>query len=147
MVDAETLAADARRWLAAVGLPEAEWSIVLCDDAFIRPLNAEWRGKDSATDVLSFPQEEPVAPGRFATPPQVLGDVVVSLDTARRQATELGHSLEIEVRALLIHGLLHLIGHDHEDDPVGAEQMRQEEVRLHEVAGLPASAALVVRAG
>jgi probable rRNA maturation factor len=82
-----------------------ELSVALVGDAAVRRLNREWRGKDRPTDVLSFPQE---ARGRL------LGDVVISLDTARRQAREGGWSLAAELRRLLAHGLLHCLGHDHE---------------------------------
>jgi probable rRNA maturation factor len=82
-----------------------ELSVALVGDAAVRRLNREWRGKDRPTDVLSFPQE---ARGRL------LGDVVISLDTARRQAREGGWSLAAELRRLLAHGLLHCLGHGHE---------------------------------
>ncbi len=77
---------------------------MLCSDRHIRQLNRDWRHKDAPTDVLSFPQGEGV----------VLGDLVVSLDTAERQATERGWDLQTELRILLVHGLLHLLGYDHE---------------------------------
>lgn len=144
-VDRKALAADARILLRAVGLAKAEWSVSLVDDAVIRPLNAEWRGKDTATDVLSFPQEEAVEPGRFATPPLVLGDVVISVQTARRQAEALGHGLDLELRVLLAHGLLHLVGHDHELGDEAAAAMAAEEVRLLGAVGVPAEVALIGR--
>ena len=144
-VDVPALERDGEQVLRALGFPEAELSVVLCDDAFIRPLNREWRGKDKATDVLSFPQEEAVAPGRFEALPTVLGDVVISTETAVRQAEELGHPLSVELEALLVHGILHLVGFDHED-PDDAGQMRAEEVRLLGVLGVDRAAALVERA-
>lgn len=105
--------------LETFGLPEGELSVVLCDDAFIHPLNRDWRGKDRPTDVLSFSQRE----GEESDPDDpLLGDVIISLETAARQAEEHGHSLAVEVRVLMIHGLLHLLGYDHEDD-VEAEEM------------------------
>ena len=82
-----------------------ELSIVLCDDAFIRPLNATWRGLDAATDVLSFPLDDE----------HNLGDVIVSVETARRRVRPGEWGIEDEVLFLLIHGLLHLLGHDHEE--------------------------------
>ncbi len=133
-VDPERLETDAEALLALVGLPDAELSVVLCDDAFIRPLNAEWRGKDQPTDVLSFPQDDDV----------VLGDVIISVETATRQAAELGHPVEHEVRALLVHGLLHLLGHDHHD-PAEAAEMRAEEEKLLVGLGLVGAAGLVGR--
>lgn len=108
--------AQAEAALRALGLEQSELSLVLCDDAHIRPLNARWRGKDQPTDVLSFPQEEwpdgPFGPGQPV--PFVVGDLVISLETAARQAAERGHSPEQEQAVLLVHGLLHLLGHDHQ---------------------------------
>jgi probable rRNA maturation factor len=146
---------DAQALLDALGLGEAELSVVLCDDAFIQPLNRDWRRVDAPTDVLSFPQEVADAPGVFAVPgvrrgapppPAVLGDVVISLQSAARQAAELGHAADVEVRVLLVHGLLHLVGHDHHHDDQIA-RMRIEEVQLLRALGLPPAAALVGRAG
>lgn len=145
-VDAPALERDGEQVLRALGFPDTELSVVLCDDAFIRPLNREWRGKDKATDVLSFPQGEAVAPGRFEALPTVLGDVVISTETARRQAEELGHAVSVEIRALLVHGILHLVGYDHED-PEDEGRMRHEEIRLLGVLGVERAAALVERAG
>lgn len=146
-VDRRILARDARVLLAALGLPRAELSIVVCDDATIRPLNLEWRGKDAPTDVLSFPQEEADEPGRFAVPPLALGDIVLSTETATRQAAELGHGLDTELKVLLVHGLLHLVGHDHEgDDLEGARRMGAEERRLLALLGVDGEAALIERA-
>lgn len=114
----------AARALAAVGRAGAELSLLLVDDAEIRALNAQWRGKDSATDVLSFPSGGPEG-----LPVDVLGDVVISVDTARRQAAERGHSVEVELRVLLAHGLAHLLGHDH-GDPAQAAAMAAVEAAL-----------------
>lgn len=137
---AEGLARDAERLLIALERDEQELSIVLCDDAFIRPLNASWRGKDSATDVLSFPQEEPegAVPGAPA-----LGDLVISAETAAAAAAQLGHSLEQELKVLLVHGVLHLIGHDHEQGGEQAARMRAEEARLLPLIG--GAAGLIAR--
>lgn len=120
----EAVLADAERLLAALDLPGAELSVLVTDDAAIRELNRQWRGKDEATDVLSFPQLE-----GEAADGDVLGDVVISLQTAARQAEELGHDLAQEVRILLVHGLCHLLGHDHHDAE-DAERMRALEARL-----------------
>lgn len=89
----------------------AELSVVLCSDAHIRKLNAQWRGKDSATDVLSFPQDDPDR--------VVLGDIVISIDAANRQAVERDYLLRDELRVLLVHGALHLLGYDHEGEKEG----------------------------
>jgi rRNA maturation RNase YbeY len=144
-LDPDAVEADAAQLLEALGLGASELSIVLADDAFVEALNAEWRGVHHATDVLSFPQEEPVEPGRFSVPPTVLGDVVISAETAARQAADLGHPLATEVRVLLVHGLLHLVGHDHEASPDAARQMRREEARLAAVLGIDPAVALVER--
>jgi probable rRNA maturation factor len=93
---------------AAVGL-EGEVDVLLAGDRMLRRLNREYRGKDKATDVLSFPAAEELG-GEHG------GDLAISLDTAKRQAEEHGHSLRDEVRVLLLHGLLHLSGMDHETD-------------------------------
>jgi probable rRNA maturation factor len=86
----------------------------------MRAINRKWRRKDKPTDVLSFPLEE----GR-----RHLGDVVISLDTARRQAREGGWPVSVELRRLLAHGLLHCAGHDHEK-PDDARRMQRAERRL-----------------
>lgn len=127
-----TLRRRARKLLAAVGTPEAELSLLLTDDAEIRELNVAWRQKDAATDVLSFPQDH------FPGTPRHLGDIVVSLETAARQATRgalprLGApgpwTLLDEVTFLLLHGVLHLLGHDHTGD-AEAEVMEAREAEL-----------------
>lgn len=139
-VDSDAVEADAARLLEALGMDARELSLVLADDAFVRPLNATWRGVDAATDVLSFPQEEPVSAWGL------LGDVVISTETAARQAVELGHALDVEVRVLLVHGLLHLLGHDHEKGAARARSMRSEEVRLLALLGIHEDVALIERA-
>ena len=96
--------------LWAVGRPEAELSVLLCEDDFMAELNATWRGREGPTDVLAFAMQEGEG-GELH--PELLGDVVVSLQTARRQAEALGRPLAAEVRMLLAHGLLHLLGYDH----------------------------------
>jgi probable rRNA maturation factor len=87
----------------------AEISVVLCGDAFIRALNRKWRGHDQPTNVLSFPSG-----GNPASAP-LLGDIVVAFETASREASEAGKLLRDHVAHLLVHGFLHLIGHDHEE--------------------------------
>ena len=91
---------------------EASICIVLADDAKLRALKLEFWGEDAATDVLSFPQWEPGDP--FV--PEMLGDIVISVDTAARQAAEHGHSLTTEIAILSSHGLTHLLGFDHATD-------------------------------
>ena len=109
---ASDVRARAERMLAAMRLADRELSILLCDDATIHALNRDYRKKDKPTDVLAFAMMEGDASGHA---PGVLGDVVISLDTAARQAREHARTLEAEVTMLLAHGLLHLLGLDHRD--------------------------------
>jgi len=109
---------------AAALLPHVgggELSLLLVTDRAVRVLNRDYRGKDKATDVLSFPQD---APGGL------LGDVVISLDTAKRQAAERGLALSDELVRLLVHGVCHLRGFDHETGDADARRMAKEERRL-----------------
>ena len=118
-ISSSGLARFVNRARAAVGL-EGEVEVLLTSDAEIKRLNKAFRGKNKVTDVLSFP-----AP---AEAEGVAGDLAVSLDTAARQAAEHGHSLRDEVRILLLHGLLHLAGEDHETDS-GTMAERERELR------------------
>ena len=115
-----------RAVLSYLDLSEAELSILLCDDATIHPLNRDYRGKDKPTDVLSFAQRE----GEFAfVDDNVLGDVIISMDTTIRQAKERSHSTEVELRVLLVHGILHLLGYDHiEDDEAEIMEAKEREI-------------------
>ncbi|MGA8937614.1 MAG: rRNA maturation RNase YbeY [Acidobacteriaceae bacterium] len=119
---------------AAVGLV-GEVDVLLAGDRTLRRLNRTYRGKDKSTDVLSFPAAEDLA-GVHA------GDLAISLDTARRQAEEHGHALRDEVRVLLLHGLLHLSGMDHETD---RGEMAEREGLLRARLRLPSG--LIARAG
>jgi len=127
--------ADAEALLLAARLPEAELSVLICDDEAIRALNARWRDKDEPTDVLSFPQDDEV----------VLGDLVIAVETAARQAAERDHDLRSELRILLVHGLLHLLGYDHETGPADLAEMMDAEQRLMQRLGWT-GAALIERA-
>jgi probable rRNA maturation factor len=100
----------AERMLEALGLERAELSILLCDDETIHALNRSFRKKDRATDVLAFAMREGEG---GALGEDVLGDVVISLDTARAQARRAKRPVIDEVTMLLAHGLLHLLGFDH----------------------------------
>jgi probable rRNA maturation factor len=111
---------------AAVGLRGAV-DVLLANDRTLRQLNKSFRGKDKPTDVLSFP-----APSAFAA--KHAGDLAISLDTASRQATAYGHTLRDEVRILLLHGLLHLSGEDHETD---RGEMAAREASLRRELRLP----------
>lgn len=112
-------------------LDESELSVVLCGDEVIHELNREWRGKDRPTDVLAFAMGEGEAGG---ISPGLLGDVVISVDTARRQAPEHGRTILGEVTMLLAHGLLHLLGYDHRT-PDEDRRMRAKVDALTTVAG------------
>ena len=99
--------------LSELGLEHAELSVLLSNDQEIHALNLRHRGKDRATDVLAFPLDEGDDPVASGAGPRLLGDVVISLDTAARQARGRKRELVPEVRFLLAHGVLHLIGYDH----------------------------------
>jgi len=136
-VDTAALRRAAETLLAGVGRGEAELTVTLVSDARMRALNRTYRGIDAPTDVLSFAQEEgeerpPVAEGL----PHVLGDVVLSTETAARQAPEnappwldAAAALQRELTFLLLHGVLHLVGHDHDED-ADHERMQAETRRL-----------------
>ena len=102
---------------------EAEVSCLFCDDRTIRSLNARWRGQDKATNVLSFPS--PQAPGA----PALLGDIVLAFETVEREAAADRKPIADHVLHLLVHGTLHLVGHDHEE-PEEAEAMEALETRI-----------------
>jgi probable rRNA maturation factor len=113
------------RWLQSVAPARARgaMTIAVVSDARVRTLNRRFRGKDRATDVLSFPAGEP----------GTLGDVVIAAGVAARQALSAGHSLQAEFRVLALHGLLHLLGYDHEHDD---GRMARLERRLRVKGGL-----------
>jgi rRNA maturation RNase YbeY len=115
-----------RRLLDRLRLDAAELSILLVSDREMRGLNRRYRGRDRPTDVLAFAQSE----GAGGAPRGLLGDVVISVDTARRQAVDAGASLGREGERLLIHGLLHLLGYDHERSPAEARRMQRRERAL-----------------
>lgn len=111
--------------LTELGLAEAELSVLLTGDSAIQELNRTYRRKNRPTDVLAFPMDE--APS--GAMPRLLGDVVISLETAGRQAQSAGHSLAREATELLAHGLLHLLGYDHLSQ-ADTESMRAMAARL-----------------
>jgi len=115
---------------AAVKL-KGQVTVLLTTDAAIRKLNRQFRGKDKATDVLSFPSEGPL-PGSPAE--EIAGDIAISVTTALGQAADHGHSLSTEIKVLMLHGLLHLAGYDHEAD---SGQMARRERLLRGKLGLP----------
>ena len=113
------------------------FDILITGDAELRRLNRDFRGKDSPTDVLSFPANLSSQPRRGALRAgsgAFLGDIAISLARARTQAREFGHPIEQEVQILMLHGVLHLMGHDHESDS-GA--MARAEKRWRAKLGLP----------
>lgn len=106
----------AEKMLEAMRIESAELSVLLTDDATIHRLNYQHRGKNHATDVLAFPLMDPEDETLQTLEGGALGDVVISLDTAQRQAGQFGQDLLEQVRTLLAHGLLHLLGYDHQTD-------------------------------
>jgi probable rRNA maturation factor len=126
-------------WLARVAPASASGSVnvALVSDRLAQTLNCQYRGRDYATDVLSFPVGEPAkgATGRSRRPSDLLGEIVIARGVARRQARRAGHSETTELRVLALHGLLHLLGYDHETDR-GA--MARLERTLGRKGGLPA---------
>jgi probable rRNA maturation factor len=136
-------------WLASVAPPRAsgDVAIALVSDARIRTLNRQYRGKNVATDVLSFPvdgrADRLAGAGRYKDlavsgfTGTELGDVVIATGVARRQARAAGHSYQTELRVLALHGLLHLLGYDH-DHRGDRGRMARAEARLRRRGGLPA---------
>lgn len=119
----------AEAMLEALGLEEAELSILLCDDATMRKLNRRYRSINRTTDVLAFSMQDPSEP----TPVKLLGDVVISLPTATEQARAQGRTIVDEVTFLLAHGLLHLLGYDHATDAEAREMANRSERLLEAV--------------
>ena len=118
--------------LTAATVPEANtrrFSIAFISDSRMKQLNDLFRGKNTTTDVLSFPHE----PDQFDTDKSNLGDIVISADQAQKQAAENGLSLEGEIKQLILHGLLHLCGYDHETDN---GEMNARELELREELGI-----------
>ncbi|HHV82501.1 rRNA maturation RNase YbeY [Tepidanaerobacter sp. EBM-49] len=117
---------------------DVEVSIVLVDDEYIQNLNKNYRSIDAPTDVLSFAMRESVDESDISfecEEEELLGDVVISLERARSQAEEYGHSIEREIGFLVTHGILHLLGYDHETESERAV-MRNKEEKILESIGL-----------
>lgn len=112
-----------------MGCEEAELSVWLCDDVAIRDLHGRYLGDDTPTNVMSFALRE----GEFGDlEPEVLGDVVVSVETAQRDAEEAGTPVQEEVTFLVLHGILHLLGYDHEGEQAHrAAEMEAREEELY----------------
>ncbi len=122
------LARFAARAQREVGLA-GEVTVLLTGDAELRRLNRDFRGKDKTTDVLSFPSSAETSPRRIQG-----GDIAISLERAKAQAREMGHPLLVEVKVLILHGMLHLAGYDHESDN---GRMERRERKLRALLNLP----------
>lgn len=127
-----TLEAEAAHpWLA---FPEPELSIVLSDDAGVRELNRQYRGRDKATNVLSFAMNEGAAGDPAAGP--LLGDILIAHETLEAEAREQGIPPENHLSHLVVHGVLHLLGYDHELSDGDAERMEEREVAILQQLGV-----------
>jgi probable rRNA maturation factor len=126
-------------WLVKIAPASArgELCVALVSDRRMRALNRQFRGKDAVTDVLSFPTQDRSVPSVA-----FLGDIVIADGVAKRQAKAAGHGIQTEIRVLALHGLLHLLGYDHDADD---GKMARAEARLLKKAGLPAG--LIERQG
>ena len=125
-----TLVRVAERVLTAVGEAQSDLSVELVGDSRMRRLNREYRQQDRPTDVLAFPMRESDNPC-----PTLLGDVVISVPTALRQAREAGGSQDDELATLLVHGVLHLCGYDHERNKKEAARMHRRERAILQMIG------------
>jgi len=122
----------AQRILSVSGCPDAELSVTIVSDRRIRVINRDYLGRDKSTNVISFAQLE--GEGGGLVQPQLLGDVVISADTAARDAAEAGLPLASELYFLLLHGILHLLGFDHERS--GEAEAARMEAREREIFAL-----------
>lgn len=118
----------ARKILSVSGCPDAQLSVLLVNDRQIQVINRDYLQRDKSTNVISFPMQEGEGAGVH---PDLLGDVVISVETAQRDAGEAGRSLESELYFLLLHGILHLLGYDHErGTQEDAERMEAREKEI-----------------
>ncbi len=129
-VDLTSLEQILRRALLYLKCQDKEVSVLLVDDEQIQQLNLQYRKKNSPTDVLAFRQRDDDSPLFDSA---ILGDIVISTPTAQRQAQEMGHSLERELKILLVHGLLHLLGYDHIEDKDAALMQPKEAELLSQI--------------
>jgi probable rRNA maturation factor len=116
-----------RAILSAVRESSAELAVTFVGDRRMRRLNREYRNKDCSTDVLAFAMRDAPTPQASRVTPRPVGDVVISIPTAQRQAREGGRSLDEELTVLLVHGILHLCGYDHERSEREARRMQRRE--------------------
>jgi len=114
---------------------KTEISVLFTDDKFIRTLNNKYRGIDKPTDVLSFSLQEGAVKSPETESDKLLGDIIISVETAQRQADTLNHNIEKELTVLLIHGLLHLTGYNHEKD-TDYKIMRKKESKILKIFAL-----------
>jgi probable rRNA maturation factor len=137
--DAETViqrAVAAAAQLTDADVGDAELAVMLTDDAGIRTLNHNWRGIDKATNVLSFPALQPTGPRGDDDAPRMLGDIAIAYETTRREADDERKPFNDHLSHLAVHGFLHLIGYDHEnDDDAEAMEALEQEILAH--LGIP----------
>jgi probable rRNA maturation factor len=135
---AENASDAAQKAAPELGNPRLSASVLFTSDAEIHGLNREWRAKDKPTNVLSFPMLERDALLALAMegPPELLGDIALAYETCAREAAEKGISLEHHAAHLIVHGLLHLAGHDHEISPADAEAMEALETKALALIGI-----------
>jgi len=127
MIATTTIQKKTKQILNALGCNAHEISLLITDDTGIRQLNKTYRNLDKPTNVLSFPMQE----GQFSDiTPGLLGDVVVSGETARNEAQRAGITLDERLSQLLIHGILHLLGFDHEAGPANAVEMEEKSLKI-----------------
>jgi len=113
--------------LNALAFPDAELSILIVDDPQIEQLNRTYLGREGPTNVIAFPMRE----GSYADiNPQLLGDVVISIDTAAKEAGAMGIAVETRIHELLVHGILHLFGYDHEDNEQETRRMEEKSAQI-----------------
>jgi probable rRNA maturation factor len=118
--------------LTDANVGDAELAVMLTDDAGIRTLNQNWRGMDKATNVLSFPALQPTGPRGDDDAPRMLGDIAIAYETLRREADDERKPLGDHLSHLAVHGFLHLIGYDHEnDDDAEAMEALEREILAH----------------
>jgi probable rRNA maturation factor len=122
--------------IADADVGEAELAVMLTDDSGIRTLNSNWRGIDKPTNVLSFPALQPTGPGGPDDAPRMLGDIAIAYETTRREADDEQKPFDHHLSHLAVHGFLHLIGYDHENDE-DAEDMESLETEILAQLGIP----------
>lgn len=125
----------AQMQLPASGAKDYEISVVLANDQFVQTLNAAYRGKDKPTNVLSFAQHDDMDGLSTAQGAHMLGDIVLAYETVRDEAAAQGKTLHDHLMHLIVHGLLHLLGYDHENDD-DAKTMEQKEIQILALQGI-----------